>query len=66
MMMKKKSTRRKICKNAFRNLNPVKVLQINLQDYVLSIVECAEGTVFNNVAVTYHKIATYFEEIKNI
>ena len=65
MMMKmKKSTRRKIYKNEFRNINRVKIIQINFLDYVLPIVECVEDIVYSNIAILYHKIAIYFEKLK--
>ena len=61
-MMKRKSTLRKICKYVLRNIKKLRIVQINLQDYALLIVECAEDTVSNNVVVIYHKIAIYFEK----
>jgi len=61
MLMRRKSIQKKICKDDFRNINKVWIIQINFQDYVQSIVECVEGIVYSNVAVTYHKIALYFE-----
>ncbi len=61
MMMRRKSIQKKICKDDFRNINKVWIIQINFQDYVQSIVECVEGIVYSNVAVTYRKIALYFE-----
>jgi hypothetical protein len=62
MMMKRKSTLRKNFKIVLRNINKIRIFQINLQDYVLLIVECVEDTVSNNVVVIYHKIAIYFEK----
>lgn len=61
MLMRRKSIQKKICKDDFRNINKVWIIQINFQDYVQSIVECVEGIVYSNVAVTYRKIALYFE-----
>ena len=61
MLMRRKSIQKKICKDDFRNINKIWIIQINFQDYVQSIVECVEGIVYSNVAVTYRKIALYFE-----
>ena len=61
MLMRRKSIQKKICKDDFGNINKVWIIQINFQDYVQSIVECVEGIVYSNVAVTYRKIALYFE-----
>ena len=61
MMMKRKSTLRKNFKIVLRNINKIRIFQINLQDYVLLIVECVEDAVQINIVVIYHKIAIYFE-----
>lgn len=45
MMMKRKSTLRKNFKIVLRNINKIRIFQINLQDYVLLIVECVEDAV---------------------